>query len=187
MSHNSYELFYHNLKINNWNPNVKKVHRYQKLSVKYIKNIVETIFQKNVKTQTHEKAIRLLFGFDTNLISYEQTISEYNLEESEFNTIIEIFLKSFFIKLYFEKKIFKVFLYFSFYYIFISLISSLNRQIDFLSIIRGSVIQVLLVNLVFVLTIPFITFTRRYLSSARKNILRNYELSNSNIQNREGE
>ena len=134
--------------------------------------------QHHKKIQPHEKLIRSLFGFDTPLTPSEQLISDFKLEESEFNTIVNRFLKSFLISLYFRKQIFKAFSIFFALYLALTLINSLYYQMDYLLAIQNSIVKVVLGILVYVIVMPYTFYYSRILSSTRINILRNYNKNN---------
>ena len=173
---NSYIRFYDNLYTVVGDGKTTKIHKHQKLSSDYIQKIIEAIFIKNRDIKQYEKLIRSTFGFETSEISYMDLISEYKLEEKEFIEIIGKFIKSFTYAIYFRVNIYKVFFIFLIGFLFLSSINILFYDFNYyFNIIKNKIGEVTIIILMFVVFIPFISFSKSYIINSTKNILIHYK------------
>lgn len=152
-----------------------KIHKHQKLSSEYIQKIIETVLTKNRDISQHAELIRSTFGFETSLMSHADLIVEYKLEEKEFIDIIGKFIKSFIFAIYYRVSIYKVFFILLIVFLLLSSINILLFDFNYhVNVIKESV-EIIILNLIFVVFIPFISFTKSYIISSTKNILIHYQ------------
>jgi hypothetical protein len=105
-----------------------------------------------------------------------ELISKQNLDEKEYAQIISKFIKYFIYSLYFKVQMYKVFFIFFAGFFVLSSLNILFYDFEYyLDLVKDNIIEVMIVLGVFVLVIPFLSFSRSYIMTHTINILKQYE------------
>lgn len=176
MMENAYEQFYNKLFTVIRSDKTIKMYKHPKLSSKYIQNIIESIFTKREGLHQYEELIRSTFGFDVPLLSRTDIISKYKVEDIEFYRIIRKFMRSFYYSFYFRVSIYRLFAFFLMMFMVLSAMNLLFYDLDYVfTMIKDGIVRFMVINLVFVIIIPFIAYSKTYISSHTRNILEQYD------------
>ncbi|BCR36743.1 hypothetical protein [Mariniplasma anaerobium] len=172
---NKYEKFYLNLYMHT--KGEKLVFKHKKITGEYLEKMIETIIDKNKFLKKYNKVIRSTFIFDNNTLTQEELLTNFDLTKTEFFSIIDKFLKSFIITIYFKKDMIKVFLVYFIGFMIINLpFILLLEEYNFIS--RTS--QIFFVTLLLSTALPFLTLSRRYITRRRDHLLNVYQVNQSN-------
>jgi hypothetical protein len=173
---NSYSMFYDKFFTQVVNGKASKIHKHPNLSSEHIQSIIETIFARKNDLIQHEYLIRSTFGFDVTQISSVELTSKHNIEEDEYVQIIGKFIRYFIYSLYFKVQVYKVFLIFLIGFFMLSSLNILFYDFEYyLNLVKNNIIEVIIVLGIFVLVIPFLSFSKSYIMSCTINILKQYE------------
>jgi hypothetical protein len=169
-------MFYDKLFTQVVNGKASEIHKHPNLSSEHIQKIIETIFTRKKELIQHEYLIRSTFGFDVTQISSVELTSKHNIEVDEYVQIICKFIKYFIYSLYFKVQVYKVFFIFFIGFFMFSSLNILFYDFDYyLDLVKNNIIEVIIVLGIFVLVIPFLSFSKSYIKSHTINILKQYE------------
>ena len=176
MMENAYEQFYNKLFTVIRSDKTIKMYKHPKLSSKYIQNIIESIFTKREGLRQYEEIIRSAFGFNVPILSRTDIISKYNVKEIEFFGIIRKFMRSFYYSIYFRVNIYRLFAFFLMMFIILSATNLLFYDLEYVfTMIKDGIVRFMVINLVCVLIMPFIAYSKTYISSHTRHILEQYD------------
>ena len=173
---NSYRMFYDKLFTQVADGKTSRIIKHPNLSSEYIQNIIEKIFEKKKDLEQHENLIISTFGFNTTIITKTELISKHHLDKNEYVQIISKFIKYFIYSLYFKVQMFRVFFIFFVGFFMLSSLNILFYDFEYyLNLVQDNIIEVIMVLGIFVLVIPFLSFSRSHIMSQTTNILKQYE------------
>jgi len=173
---NSYSMFYNKLFTQVADGKTSRIIKHPNLSSGYIQNITEKIFEKKKELKQHENLIRSTFGFNTAQIMKAELITQHHLDENGYVQIISKFIRYFIYSLYFKVQMYKVFFIFFVGFFMLSSLNILFYDFEYyLDLVKENIIEVIIVLGIFVLVIPFLSFSRAHIMSRTINILKQYE------------
>lgn len=173
---NSYSMFYDKLYTQVADGKAPRINKHPNLSPEYIQNIIVKIFEKKKDLKQHENLIRSTFGFNATQIMKAELITQHHLDENGYVHIISKFIRYFIYSLYFKVQMYKVFFIFFVGFFMLSSLNILFYDFEYyLDLVKENIIEVIIVLGIFVLVIPFLSFSRAHIMSRTINILKQYE------------